>query len=190
MGMLRALVDDMLSPGGRYAWLEAMVRNIPGEFGMAVRGWLLPRHFKSAGSGTAIHPGARILGPSKLTVGRNCHIGVDNVLQANGEIELGDEVILGPDVKVWSVNHVFKSLDVRIWDQGYEHKKVVIGTGVWIGADCFIMPGAHIGAHAIISAGSVVGGKDVEPYAIMAGNPARKIGTRQERLAPPAAATS
>jgi acetyltransferase-like isoleucine patch superfamily enzyme len=129
-----------------------------------------------------ILPGTLIFGPDKLSVGRNCHIGLNNVLQANGEIEIGDDVLLGPDVMIWSVNHVFHRLDVPILEQGYEHKPVVIGNGVWIGANSFIMPGANIGDHVVISAGSVVAGKDVEPYSILAGNPARKIGARQERV--------
>jgi len=58
---------------------------------------------------------------------------------------------------------------------------------VWIGANCFVMPGARIGAHSIVAAGSVVAGKDVEPYSILAGNPARKVGSRLERAAVAAA---
>jgi maltose O-acetyltransferase len=188
MGLLRAIATDLRSEATRYLWMEAMVRSVPGEFGLALRRTLLGRSFRSAGEGLWISPGVRILGPSKLSVGRNCRIGLNNIIQANGEVEMGDEVILGPGVKIWSVNHVFTRLDQPIWEQGFEHKKVVVGSGVWIGADCFIMPGAKIGDHVVVSAGSVVAGKDVEPYSILAGNPARKIGTRQERLpAPPAA---
>lgn len=182
LGILRAFVLDMLKSPGRYLWLETLVRNVPGDTGVALRRWALGRYFKRAGAGLVIYPGARILGPRMLSVGEGCHIGVENIIQANGEIEMGNHVILGPGVKIWSVNHVFTRLDVPIWDQGYQHKKVTIGNGVWIGANSFIMPGANIGDHVVISAGSVVAGKDVEPYAILAGNPARKIGTRQERL--------
>jgi len=190
MGIIRAFAKDLLEPGNRYAWLEAFVRNIPGESGMALRSWVLRHYFARAGDGLVIYPGARIMGPGMLTVGRRCRIGINNFIQANGQIQMGDDVILGPDVKIWSVNHIFERLDVRIWDQGYEHKKVTIGNGVWIGAASFIMPGANIGDHVIVSAGSVVSGKDVEPGSILAGNPARRIGMRAERLpAGPAPAT-
>jgi maltose O-acetyltransferase len=173
---------DLVTSAGRLAWLQAAVRSMPGDTGFVLRRWLIGGHFRAAGEGLVIYPGALILGPQYLTVGRNCRIGVDTFLQANGQIEMGDDVLLGPGVKIWSVNHVFRQLDVPIWDQGYDHKKVVIGNGVWIGANSFVMPGANIGDHVVISAGSVVAGKDVEPCSILAGNPARRIGARQERV--------
>ena len=180
--VLKSLVSDLRSPGQRYAHLEALVRNAPGGFGVALRRALLGRFFARAGSGLNIFPGARIIGVHRLAVGDRCYIGYDNVIQATGGVEIGDDVVLGPSVKIWSVNHVFARDDVHIMDQGYEFKRVVIGRGVWIAGDCFIMPGARIGDHAIVSAGSVVGAKDVEPYAIVAGNPARRIGSRRDRV--------
>jgi len=190
VGLLRTLAIDMSTKFNRYAWLEAMARNLPGEFGIEVRRRLLGRRFKQAGRGLVIFQGARILGPWNLSVGDNCRIGVENMIQANGGVEMGHDVLLGPAVRIWSVNHVFSRIDMPIWDQGYEHKPVKIGNGVWIGANSFIMPGANIGDHVIVSAGSVVSGKDVEPYSILAGNPARRIGTRLDRLpAPPAGPT-
>jgi len=137
--------------------------------------------FAAHGDGLVIYPGVRILGAEKLRVGRNCRISYDCIFQANGGIEMGDEVIFGPGAKIWSVNHVFDQAGVPIFEQGYEHKPVIIGSGVWFGANSFVMPGARIGDHVIVSAGSVVAGKDIEPYSIVAGNPARKVGSRLDR---------
>lgn len=178
---LRAMWHDVRTRDGRYAWLQGVLRNLPGETGFALRRRFIGRYFRAAGDGLVIYPGTLIFGAEKLTVGNRCRIGFDNMIQANGEIVMGDDVLLGPGVKIWSVNHAFHKLDVPIWDQGYDYKKVVIGNGVWIGANTFVMPGANIGDHCVVSAGSVVAGKDIEPYAILAGNPARKIGARQER---------
>lgn len=175
-------MDDVTSEVGRYAWLQGALGRVPGETGFALRQRFIGRRFKAAGAGLRIYIGALIYGTHRLSVGRNCHIGLNNVIQANGEIEMGDDVLLGPGVKIWSVNHVFERVDVAILEQGYEHKRVSIGNGVWIGANSFVMPGANIGDHVVISAGSVVAGKDVEPYSILAGNPARRIGARQERI--------
>ena len=58
---------------------------------------------------------------------------------------------------------------------------VVIGNRVWIGYRAIILPGITIGEGAVVGAGAVVT-KDVEPFAIMAGNPARKIGERSKEL--------
>ena len=182
MTLFKALEEDLLQDTNRYAWLEWAVRNLPGAIGGVLRRWVMGRRFARRGRKLEIYPGARIFGAAKLAVGERCRIGFDNFIQANGGITMGDDVLIGPDVKIWSVNHVFAKLDVPIWEQGYEHKPVTIGNGVWIGASSFIMPGANIGDHVVIAAGSVVSGKDVPPYTILAGNPARAIGTRQERL--------
>jgi len=181
MAILRALVRDLIPPGAWKTWLESAVRNWPGEVGFALRHLVMGRQLGGHGPGLMIYPGVRVFGAHKLTAGKNCRISYDCIFQANGGIELGDEVIFGPGVKIWSVNHIFDQAEVPIYEQGFEHKPVVIGSGVWFGANSFVMPGARIGEHCIISAGSVVAGKDVEPYSILAGNPARKIGSRLDR---------
>jgi len=189
MELIRALISDLRTRIIWVKWLEALVRTMPGEVGQVLRRRIIGGQFRHAGPGLEIYPGAVIVGADRLSVGKNCRIGFDNVLQASGGIECGDDVLLGPDVKIWSVNHVTKRTDVTIWDQGYEFKKVVIGNGVWVGANTFIMPGADIGDHVIISAGSVVSGKRIEPYSILAGNPARKIGSRSPAESVPARTT-
>ncbi len=178
MGLISALWHDWSTRGGRYKVLEALVRNLPGQFGYEVRRRLLSRYFQRAGTGLRLASGIRLLGVHRLAVGRDCWIGLNNVIQANGGVEIGDDVLLGPGVSIWSVNHVYSDPARPILHQGYEHKRVVIGNGAWIGANAFIMPGAHIGDGVVVSAGAVVGGKKVEPYAVLAGNPARKIGSR------------
>jgi len=112
-------------------------------------------------------------------VGDNVHIGTDNFLQGAGGIVIGNDVMLGPSVKIWSANHQYADPDVPVRLQGYEYKEVEIGNDVWIGANSFIMPGAKIGNGCVIGAGSVVAGKVVPDYCILMGNPARKIGTRE-----------
>jgi maltose O-acetyltransferase len=179
MELIRALVEDLHDRITWRRWIEALVRTMPGEVGQFFRRWVIGGQFGRAGTGLEIYPGAFIVGPQNLSVGNNCRIGYNNTIQASGGVECGDDLLLGPDVKIWSLNHVTDRTDIPIWDQGYEFKKVVIGNGVWIGANAFIMPGADIGDHVIIAAGSVVSGKKVAPYSILAGNPARKIGSRK-----------
>lgn len=190
MGFLSAIRWDLETAGGRYLIVQEMVRNLPGEVGFEVRRRLLGRYFARAGPGLRLFPGIRLFGVHELAVGANCWIGIDNTIQANGGVEMGDNVLLGPGVKIWSVNHVYADTKRPIIEQGYEHKRVVIGSNVWIGANAFIMGGAHIGDGVVVSAGSVVGSKDVEPYAIIAGNPARKIGSRLPTTGDPHAAAA
>jgi acetyltransferase-like isoleucine patch superfamily enzyme len=183
LSLLSDLWRDLGTREGRYFLVEWVFRDAPGRFGSALRVLVLRRFFQRAGRGLRLPPGIRLIGVHHLSVGDNCTIGLENVIQATGGVEMGDNVLLGPGVKIWSVNHIFARTDLPIVEQGYEHKKVVIGNGVWIGAQSFIMPGAKIGDGVVVSAGSVVGGKDIEPYAIVAGNPARKIGSRMDRAA-------
>jgi maltose O-acetyltransferase len=176
--LISVLRTDLGTPAGRYLIIQALVRGLPGELGLRIRSWVLGRRFKRAGPGLRLFPGIRLFGVEKLAVGANCWIGLDTIIQASGGVEMGDNVVLGPGVKIWSVNHVYTDPYRPIVEQGYDHKPVVIGSNVWIGANAFVMPGAHICEGVVISAGSLVGGKVVEPYAVIAGNPARKIGSR------------
>jgi acetyltransferase-like isoleucine patch superfamily enzyme len=126
--------------------------------------------------------GVYIRNINKLAVGHNVYFGVNSFVQAAGGVSIGDYVLVGPGTKIWSANHRYDDLDKPIIEQGYDFKKVTIGNNVWIGANVFVMPGAQIGDGVVISAGSVVGGKAYPPNAILAGNPARRIG---ERTIPP-----
>lgn len=181
MGLFGSMADDLHSEAIRQQWMDLFISGIPGSLGFDIRRRIVGRRFRAVGTGLMIYPDVRIYGAGNLSVGNNCRFGSHTMLQANGEIEMGDDVLLGPDVKIWSVNHASALLDVPIFEQGYEHKKVVIGNGVWIGANAFVMPGAYIGDHCIVAAGSVVAGKAIEPYSVVAGNPARKIGSRLAR---------
>jgi acetyltransferase-like isoleucine patch superfamily enzyme len=176
--LILALRKDLGTPAGRYVIIQALVRSLPGELGIQIRSWLLGRHFKRAGPGLRLAAGIRLFGVNKLAVGANCRIGLNNLIQANGGVEMGDNVVLGPGVNIESVNHVYVDPYRPITEQGYVRKPIYIGSNVWIGTNVFVMPGAHICDGVVISAGSVVGGKVVEPYAVIAGNPARKIGSR------------
>lgn len=178
--LLKLMKWDLDSKSKRFQYFLFLFRNLPGKFGMEVRSKFLKRYMHSAGSNLTIHEGVRIRNVERVVCGDNVTFGVNNFLQAAGWIVFGNNVLLGPDVKIWSVNHVFKDPDVPVIKQGYEEKKVTIGNNVWIGANCFIMPGAEIGDGCIVSAGSVLGKKVIPPYSILAGNPARKIGTRKK----------
>ena len=89
------------------------------------------------------------------------------------------KTVIGPGAKIWSANHGFSDPSIPIQDQEYENKKVIIGNGCWIGANAFLMPGVNLGEGCIVSAGAVVGAKNYPAYKIIAGNPARVIGTRE-----------
>jgi acetyltransferase-like isoleucine patch superfamily enzyme len=163
---------------GRLQIKMLLLRNIPGEYGILIRSRMLRKYFAAAGDGLRVMEGFKFRNIHKIKVGNNVSIGVDNFIQAGGGVEIGDHTLMGPGVKIWTQNHIFDDPYKPILEQGAEYRGVSIGRNCWIGANTFIMPGADIGDGVIISAGAVVGAKPVKSYSILAGNPARVIGTR------------
>ena len=99
--------------------------------------------------------------------------------QLNGKVVIGDNVMMGPDVCIYTKNHAFARTDIPMNKQGVDvERPVVIENDVWIGARVIILPGVHIGTGAVVGAGSVVT-KDVPCYAVVGGNPARILKMRK-----------
>jgi maltose O-acetyltransferase len=88
------------------------------------------------------------------------------------QIRTGSNVSIGPEATILTLGHEPRSPVFA--DRGGD---VVIGDRVWIGYRAIVLPGVTIGEEAVVGAGAVVT-KDVDPYAIVAGNPARKVGER------------
>ena len=87
--------------------------------------------------------------------------------------------MMGPEVVIYTQNHRYDRFDVPMGKQGHMPvEPVIIGNDVWIGRRVMIMPGCHIGDGVIIGAGAVVT-KDVAPYSIVGGVPAKVIGSRK-----------
>lgn len=158
--------------------MSSLIRNIPGEFGVVLRGKWYTKRFKRVGHNLRILQGVFILNPEKIECRDNVSFGVCNYIQAGGGFVVESDVMLGPYVRIWTQTHNYRDPEKPIWTQGYSFSPVRIGRDVWIGANAFVMPGADIGERCIVSAGSVVGGKVYPPGIILAGYPARKIGAR------------
>jgi len=121
--------------------------------------------------------GVKIASPECLFLGSHVGINIGAYITAGGKVYIGDYVGIGPDVKIWSVNHNYQDPFTPWLKQGSEPQEVHIGDDVWLAAGSIILPGVKIGKGAIISAGTVLS-KSIPPYAIVAGNPGRVIGWR------------
>jgi acetyltransferase-like isoleucine patch superfamily enzyme len=153
------------------------------------------------GEGVVIENGALILDPESVSIGSNVYIGHYAVLRgyqgkrlvigddtyigqltyinSAGGVQIGSRVGIGPCVKIMSSYHSEEGRDVPVLMCDLEFAEVIIEDDCDIGIGAIILPGRRVGRGSIIGAGSVVT-HDVEPYIIVAGVPARKIGERPQ----------
>lgn len=151
---------------------------VPGyKIGYFLRRHLVKGIFEKCGDNVIIKTnaifgqGSGIVLGSRSQLGKNSFIGQD--------VQIGCDVIMGPNVTIWSVMHSFSRTDIPINQQGStEVNPPIIGNDVWLGQNVVVMPGVKIGDHAIIGTGAVVT-KDIEPWTIVGGVPARLIRKRK-----------
>lgn len=131
------------------------------------------------GRGSTIHMGARFYNPHRISVGSDSIIGESAVLDGRAPLTIGDHVDIASEVMIYNSEH---NLDAEHFaaDEGVITEPVTIQDYVFIGPRAVILPGVTIGSGAAVGAGAVVT-KDVAPYAIVGGVPARVIGERKNR---------
>lgn len=113
-----------------------------------------------------------------LTIGRFSQVGPFNVILVGSPIHIGNHVMTGPHVVIASGNHDYKQIEKPMRFAGnLTSGPIVIEDNVWIGANVTITDGVRIGHDAVVGANSVVT-KDVAPFDIVGGVPARVIGNR------------
>lgn len=115
-----------------------------------------------------------------IKIGNNSAVGANSYLGGQGGIEIGDDVIMGPNVNIFSENHNYNDVSVVIRKQGETRKGVKINNNCWIGAGTIILDGVEIGEGCVVAAGSVVT-KSIPPNSIVAGVPAKIMRSRIEK---------
>lgn len=112
-----------------------------------------------------------------LKIGNNSGVGIN--CEMNGPVTIGDNVMMGPEVVVYTTRHKHDRTDITMIQQGMDTPlPVSIGNDVWIGRRVMIMPGVNIGDGCVIAAGAVVT-KDIPDYCIAGGVPARVVKRRK-----------
>ncbi|MDH2239856.1 acyltransferase [Pigmentiphaga sp. GD03639] len=131
---------------------------------------------KAFGSGSEIRPYAYLVNTNYISIGKNVTIRPNTMLMAASfaPIDIGDDVLIGSGVHLISSNHNFDKVGTLISEQGHDQDRagISIASNVWIGANAIVLAGTKIGHHAVIAAASVVT-KDVPPYSVVGGIPAR-----------------
>jgi len=155
-------------------FFNGFIGKIPSQM---IRNLYLRMYLSGFGRGTSVQSNCRFLNGRKLHLGQRDVINFGCLFDGRKyDIRIGDDVSIGPEASILTLGHDPQSPDFA--DRGGE---VTIGNRVWIGYRALILPSVKIGEGAVVGACAVVT-KDVEPFAIMAGNPARKIGERNRDL--------
>lgn len=128
----------------------------------------------SLGRRVRFEEGVQVVYPERLQVGNNVLIHRGAFIDAEGGVRIGDNFVAAQNLIILSSNHNYEAPELLPWDEKKHLKPVVIEDNVWCGMNVIILPGVRIGEGAVIGAGSVVT-RDVEPCAVVAGNPARRI---------------
>lgn len=117
----------------------------------------------------------------RISIGNNVHIGESTIIYSDKEVTIRDNVVVGPQNIIVDFDHVYKDVDIPIIKQGHNAKKVLIEDDVWVSTHCCIIKGVAIGKGSVIGAGSVVN-RDIPPYSVACGAPAKVIKKRSERV--------
>lgn len=109
----------------------------------------------------------------RVFIGRNTYIGIHK------PVSIGCNTIIGAYSYIISADHKYESREIPIRDQGFTGAPIVIEDDVWLGTHVVVLPGVTIGKGAIVAAGAVVN-KDIPPYEVWGGVPAKFIKVRPE----------
>lgn len=183
-----------------FAYMDIFAVSIPGQTGIRFRQWYFSKRFKRLGAKAHLGMGLLVYEPKNISLGENFSIRRNSTLGAiNGELIVGDNVsiaenvtvnasekgkivlgnyvLIAPNTVLRASDHVTTRADQTIREQGHTGGEIIVEDDVWIGANCVIVAGTRIGKGAVIAAGAVVA-KDVEPYTIVGGVPAKFLKKR------------
>lgn len=133
---------------------------------------ILSKLLKNVGTGTFFEPNFRCEFGDQISLGDHFYANFDCVMLDGGGITIGDRVLIGPRVGLYTSNHAFDPQE-RFEGACYA-KPIKIGNDVWIGGGVQINPGVTIGNNVIIGSGSVVT-QDIPSNSVAAGVPCRVL---------------
>jgi acetyltransferase-like isoleucine patch superfamily enzyme len=159
-------------------YVGLLLRWLPGFEGIALRSFFYRMLFARLEGFAFVYQGAYLDHTHNIRAGPSLAINTGAFISARAPLTFGSGVLIGPNVVIVSSNHRFDLPDRPISEQGHELAPITIGDDCWIGANSVILAGVNVAEGTIVSAGSVVT-RDTEPYSIVAGSPAERIGSRE-----------
>jgi acetyltransferase-like isoleucine patch superfamily enzyme len=128
------------------------------------------------GAMSVVYGRVEIRAPRGIVIGDGSSIGHDSKLDGRGGLTIGRSVNLSSGVWIWTADH-----DLNSPTFSCRSAPVVIEDYAWLSGRCVVLPGVRVGRGAVVACGAVVT-KDVEPFTIVGGVPARPIGKRSMDL--------
>ena len=152
-----------------YLFYNHFITHIPLLF---FRMFLLRLSGAKIGKRTIIDIGWYVMGQQKLKIGPQCHINRNCMLDARGGLTIGNNVSVSHNVCFVTGSHDYNTPDFK-----YVDGPIIVDDNVWIGLNVTILKNVHIGEGAVVAAGALVT-KDIPPFEVWGGVPAKKIGER------------
>lgn len=164
---IRGIID-----GIKWNLSTSIIPSIPSQ---TIRNWGLRKMGVKMSKNVKLYSGFSIRNPKALIIEDGVSIGPKVLLDARCGLTIRRNAIIAYDAIVWTLNHDYN-------DEGFCGKgaSVEIGAYAWICSRSIILPGIKIGEGAIVASGAIVT-KDVDPYTIVGGVPAREIGIRKRK---------
>ena len=155
-------------------WLFiALLKRLPSR---RIRIALLRYSGANIANDVAMFASIEVRNPQGLVIGNGCSIGPKVLLDARKGLKIGNSVTIAYDAIIWTLHHDMNASDFRTIGA-----TTTIDDYAWICSRSIILPGVHIGEGAVVASGAVVT-KDVPPYTVVGGIPAKKIGERNQNL--------
>lgn len=151
----------------------AILKHIPSR---RIRMALLRCNGAKIAKDVAMFASIEVRNPQGLVIGNGCSIGPKVLLDARRGLKIGNSVTIAYDAIIWTLHHDMNASDFRTIGAN-----TTIDDYAWICSRSIILPGVHIGEGAVVASGAVVT-KDVPPYTVVGGIPAKKIGERNQNL--------
>ena len=170
---MRESKNDMLYLYGVKCIFLKLAMRFPSSY---VRKLILKGFGAHIQKGGHIYSSVEVRSPKNLTIGKYSVIGERALLDSRKGLIIGCNVNISTEAMVWTLHHDKNSPQFEAVG-----KNVVIDDYAWICARAILLPGVKIGKGAIVGAGCVVS-KDVGPYEVVAGNPQRVVGHRNQDL--------
>ena len=144
-----------------------------------IRALLWSLFLKHMGKDVYMMKGCQIMSPQKVSIGNNVFINEYTKIGGQNNVTIGDYALIGYNVTIVTANYKYQDTSIPIQKQGFYGSAIEIGEDVWLGANVVVLPGVKIGKGSIVGANAVVT-RDVKPYSIVGGIPAKFIKFRND----------